>query len=447
MLASSEALRTGNLAAFHKLAQDAVKTQIVYNYVLTDRAGHQILNTLRPYGAVLPGTGTPPALDRVFTAQTSVLTDYFIGPVTGKSAIAMGVPVFDSGGKVIYSLNVGLAPDKLSTLLKAAPLPQGWLAALLDSSGTIVGRTRDVERFVGQKAVPELRSAIAAQRSGTMEALTKEGSKVATAFETSSTWKWSVAVGAPKNLIEERLNRAIAWVAVVAVLVAAFAAALALAVIRHLTETVENLNDAALAINEGKLVEMPKVTLAEADAVARAIVRVSELTSEVHYRAYHDGLTDLGNRALFYEFLERNLARSLRDGSPFSLVMLDLDHFKEVNDQEGHAVGDAVLKQAAERIRGQIRAGDLAARLGGDEFAVLLANSGAEGAMDVARRLNERLAEPYSGCAQAISASIGVVSWHAGLETGSAMMELADRALYEVKTHGRNGARLVEPQG
>lgn len=438
LLATAEELRQGDLAQFHRIAQNAVKSQIVYNYILTDSSGHQIMNTLVPYGKPLPRTGTPAQLAAVFREKRTILTDMFVGPVTGKPAIAMGVPVMRADGEVAYSLNIGLAPEKLSELLKRRSLADGWLAALVDTSGTIIGRTRDEQRFVGKKAVPELWSNIAARRNGTMDAVTKEGVPVATAFASSSTWKWAVAVGAPKHLLETQLRAVIVSVAITVGIIVLIAGAIALSITRRLTRSVEALNNAALEINSGKPVELPRIQLIEADAIGRAIVQSSRLTSEIHYKAYHDTLTELANRPLFYEFLDNSHARARRSGEDFSLLMIDLDHFKHVNDHEGHAAGDALLKAVAQRLGAEIRAEDLAARLGGDEFAILLTNVGRETALDVAERIRVSLAAPYPCCKTRISASIGVVAWQPGFASVSAMLEAADQALYQVKARGRN---------
>ena len=440
VLATSDALRSEDFRAFHRIATEAVKSQIVYNYILTDKMGHQVLNTFVPFGSPLPKSGTPPALKRVFADRHSVLSDYFIGPVTGKPAIAMGVPVVDGEGEVRYSLNVGLSPDRLSQLLKNQAVPSGWFVALVDSSGTIVGRNVEGQRFVGQKVVADVLPWVTGHRTGSVETLSKEGVEVVSSFAGVRSWGWTVAVAAPRHLMEDRLNRSVVSVALTTLLMMVFAAWIVVKTIRHLTYSVQALNEAALAINSGKAIELPRIQLKEADAIGRAIVRVSELTSEVHHKAYHDSLTELGNRALFYEFLENNFARARRDGQVFSLLMLDLDHFKEVNDHEGHAVGDAVLRAAAQRIKAEIRAEDLAARLGGDEFAVLLVNAEREVAVEVGQRLNYCLAQPYPGCRVSISASIGIVTWCADIEESGTMLELTDKALYQVKAQGRNGA-------
>lgn len=437
VLATSEELTHGDLGQFHKIAKQAVKSQIVYNYILTNPQGHQVVNTLIPFGQELPKKGTPPQLARVFTENRTILTDYFIGPVTGKGAIAMGVPVLNPEGEVHYSLNIGLAPEKISELLKKRVLAEGWLAAVIDTSGTIVGRTRDETKFTGSKAVTELRNQIATHRNGTMDSFTKEGIPVSSAFASSDKWGWSVITGAPKAIVEEQLKKSVMYAALIALIIMFFAGWVGLKIVRHLTQSVQVLNQAALEIMKGKPVELPKVRLVEAQAIGQAIVKASELTSEIHFLAYHDTLTHLANRHLFYEFLENSFARARRSAEDFSLLALDLDNFKTVNDRDGHAAGDALLKEVAKRITDEIRTEDLAARIGGDEFAILLMNTGAEAAMEVASRLCSSLSKPFAASHVDVSASLGVVSWQPGIMDVKVIMELADQALYRAKEKGK----------
>ena len=185
VLASAPELVDDDLAAFHQRASAALRGQPVTNYLLTDRAGRQRLNTLMPLGASLPATGTPARLDKVFESGVSVVTDLFTGPVTGKPVVAIGVPVFRDD-EVVYSLNIGLAPERIAAILGRHPLPEGWVAAVLDGSGTIVARTREEQRFVGQKAVPDVVQQIALGQEGSIETQTKEGIAVVSSFSRSA---------------------------------------------------------------------------------------------------------------------------------------------------------------------------------------------------------------------------------------------------------------------
>jgi diguanylate cyclase (GGDEF)-like protein len=445
VLATSDSLVKGDLKAFHAQAKAAVRSQIIYNYVLTDSEGKQQVNTLVPFGQALPTSGTPPALRRVFTDRISVLTDYFIGPVTGKPALAMGVPVSNAEGQTIYSLNIGLSPNKLSELLQHHALPPGWVAALIDTSGTIVGRTPEEQRFVGQKAVPDLVAEISQHRNGKLETTTKDGRPVLTAYASSDRWRWAVAVGAPKELLEAQLRQTMLTVGLTSAFILCLASWIGISIFRRLSQSISALSATATAINRGDPVTPPEVELTEAQEIATALARASTLISEMHHMAYHDPLTDLGNRTFFYELLDNSMARAQREGHSFSLLMLDLDKFKEVNDQEGHPAGDGVLQTVAQRIKAEVRAGDLAARLGGDEFGILLHNADRVSAQDVAERLRESLSAAYPKTQISITASIGIVTWQADITSSAAMIDLADRALYMAKSQGRNAVRSVSP--
>jgi diguanylate cyclase (GGDEF)-like protein len=127
------------------------------------------------------------------------------------------------------------------------------------------------------------------------------------------------------------------------------------------------------------------------------------------------------------------------------VLLLDLDHFKPVNDEYGHLIGDAVLKASAERIGSVLRGSDTLARWGGEEFAVLAPATDGEGAAQLAARAREALAEQpvrVDGIAIELTTSIGVSIASDGLSTPDALVDAADRALYEAKRAGRNCVRV-----
>src|SRR5262249_8289420 len=126
--------------------------------------------------------------------------------------------------------------------------------------------------------------------------------------------------------------------------------------------------------------------LLENGRLEQSLAQLTELKEELRHQAYHDALTGLPNRVLFTERGASALARTASPGRQ-AVLFLDLDRFKIVNDSWGHAAGDALLVQAAERIRRTVRPGDTPARLGGDEFAVLLEDTDARGAESAAQRI------------------------------------------------------------
>jgi len=164
------------------------------------------------------------------------------------------------------------------------------------------------------------------------------------------------------------------------------------------------------------------------------------------HQASHDALTGLPNRRLFGDRLAHELKRVRRDGQHLALLVLDLDHFKSVNDRFGHDVGDALLVEAAERLRAGVREIDMVARLGGDEFVVLLCDLGAEpGAVErIARTLVERLASPYPQLQGQLqpSASIGIALCPGDSLEAESLYRCADQALYAAKAAGRRSFRF-----
>lgn len=162
--------------------------------------------------------------------------------------------------------------------------------------------------------------------------------------------------------------------------------------------------------------------------------------------AREDSLTGLANRRHFMEILERELERSDRYGHPLALIMLDLDHFKAVNDNHGHAAGDRVLCEAARALRTVCRDVDLAARLGGEELAILLPETDAAGARIVAERARERIAAVAhtapDGSTVRVTASFGVAAVRPGA-TSEGVLHAADEALYRAKDAGRNQVAMA----
>lgn len=223
VLATSHALHTGRLAEFHKQASSALAFQNVTNYVLIDSQGRQQLNTLKTWGAPLPAVGGPPSLQRIFSTGEPVLTDIFIGPVTGKPILGLGVPVLHEG-KIIYSLNAGIVPDRFARVFDTQGLPKNWISAILDSSGRVVARTHDMPRYVGKPAVPDLIRMAQEHREGVLETVTLEGIPVVTAFSRSSVSDWTVAVGIPRAELTAKLKTSLGLLSVVSIVL--FAGAL-----------------------------------------------------------------------------------------------------------------------------------------------------------------------------------------------------------------------------
>lgn len=171
-------------------------------------------------------------------------------------------------------------------------------------------------------------------------------------------------------------------------------------------------------------------------------VRQVHLFSQMQVQALTDWLTGCYNRRSFELQLERDLHLATRMRQPLSLIMIDLDDFKHINDGAGHATGDVALRTVADNLRAELRAEDSAARFGGDEFAIILPQADASGAMVVAERLRRRIATTNIPGYGPITASFGLASFPVHASSRDHIVVAADRALYRSKHLGRNCVSL-----
>ena len=174
---------------------------------------------------------------------------------------------------------------------------------------------------------------------------------------------------------------------------------------------------------------------------------VGRILSDLRHRSRHDGLTGLLNRRAMEEALFSQMQRSRRTGEPFTVLMLDLDHFKTINDCHGHAAGDRALKHTAAALKAELREVDAVGRFGGEEFLVVMPGATVETALPVAERLRTALiSDPPSidDATLLLSASIGIAQWREPAEEPSRLLMRADAALYNAKVRGRDRV-VVDP--
>jgi diguanylate cyclase (GGDEF)-like protein len=190
------------------------------------------------------------------------------------------------------------------------------------------------------------------------------------------------------------------------------------------------------------------VTVGATVMVDRAWRHQRRVTRLLEMQAHTDSLTGLANRRRFFEMAEAELVRTRRYDAPLSLLMLDIDHFKNVNDVHGHRAGDRVLRELARVCLEVLRAVDVVGRVGGEEFAILLPETDVVGAVDVAERLREAVARNAivrdEGVPLRITVSIGVapLAGQANLDT---LLNQADTALYDAKHRGRDRVCVFSP--
>jgi diguanylate cyclase (GGDEF)-like protein len=182
--------------------------------------------------------------------------------------------------------------------------------------------------------------------------------------------------------------------------------------------------------------------------IVHDITARKESEAAIRHLAYHDVLTGLPNRILFGDRLSRAVAQAQRKGGKFALLMLDLDHFKDVNDSLGHTMGDRLLRSVGERLSGLLRKVDTVARMGGDEFLILLEDlSLSENAVTIARKILKSFDDPFRlGPHEVqVSTSIGIAVYPDDGDKDETLMRNADAALYCAKREGRQQYRRYLP--
>jgi diguanylate cyclase (GGDEF)-like protein len=443
-LAMSPNLTRSDLSSFYDQAHNVPREHSVINIVLADADGRQLINTLRPFGAPLPQLSKIPPLIRGSETGKPAVSNLFIGQVSKRPTVAIGVPVH-RGSDVVYTLSSNISTERFGKLLAQQNLPPDWIASILDKSGTIVARTHEMQRFVGQKSAPSLMSRIAKVKEDAFEGTTVDGTPVLGVFSRASNSEWTVVIGIPAKNLSTDLNRRFFWLIFATLTLLGGSLFVAWMIGGRIARSVRGLAVPARALGAGKTVEFQSFNLRETDEVGMALARASEMLLEAQYKANHDVLTGLANRALLKEILDQRLALCQRNSTCLSVLYVDLDGFKKINDEHGHATGDKLLKAVSQRFKSEIRKSDITARLGGDEFAIVLSDTPVTEAAHVAAKLIDSLSVPYQigNLTVEISASIGVAGFPHSGATSKALLHRADDAMYEAKATGKGRVTVV----
>ena len=218
-------------------------------------------------------------------------------------------------------------------------------------------------------------------------------------------------------------------------------------------------NDYEIEMPDGqvRVIATSRIVTRDAFGAARHLVVVIDDITErkrseqrIAFMAHHDVLTGLANRLSILEKIEEAIARHRRRGDSFAVLLLDLDRFKHVNDTLGHAVGDALLRETAVRLKASLRETDVLARLGGDEFAIVQDrdNNQRESATALANRIIDIVSKPFDieGNEVNIATSIGIALAPEHATSSDGLMKMADLALYRAKSAGRNGYCFFDPE-
>lgn len=432
-LSTSPDFRLSRLQALEAQARKLVALQKTFNVLLEDSSGQQLINTFMPFGTVLPREPASRSLEYLRTQNTTFISSQFIGAVSKRRLVAVGIPSTTIDGDWV-ALTANFTVDHFAGILRQQHYPEYSVVSIVDRGGRVVARSAETERFAGKKVELEVLNRIQQQSEAIFEINSKAG--VRTLMVTSRAEKsgWTVVIEISLEQIMLDLRYKVLSLALATTGLLGIGLLFAWKTGARVSKSMHDLIASALALGRGQLIERKSYGLLEAEQVGNALARASTMLQQAQHEATHDVLTAIANRAMFYSHLERQLAVSLREMGEFSVIYLDLDHFKPINDTHGHAVGDQLLIEAAARLTSLLRKSDLAARLGGDEFAVVM-TGGASEVTVVKEKLSTLLAQPYmiTGIEVSAPASIGVAIFpHDGRDL-KALLEAADHAMYRAK--------------
>ncbi|WP_377704480.1 diguanylate cyclase domain-containing protein [Pseudoduganella sp. UC29_71] len=441
-LATSPGLAANDLRAFDAQARKLGAQQNIFNIVLEDAAGQQLINTFLPYGQPLPRDPQDQALRFIMARDSTFISSLFVGPVSSRHIVSVGIPVRGTAGQR-YALTATIAAERFEAVLRQQRYPAHWVTSVIDRNGLIVARSQDMKRFMGKQAIPQVMQRLRQRSEGAFETQSLDGVPILAVLAQASNSEWTVVIGIPLDQLGAEMNRKLWSLLLATAGLLGSSLFFAWRIGTRIRRSLAGLIPPALALGAGERVQPASYGLREADEVADAMVKASAMLQQARHQATHDVLTGIANRAMFTDFLERQIAIASRSHAPLSVLYLDLDNFKTINDTYGHAAGDELLISATARLTSQLRKADVAARLGGDEFAVVLCGAGAAETANVVDKLGKLMAEPYvvNGIALQAAASIGAAVFPQAGATLESLLAAADDAMYQAKA-ARKAAAL-----
>jgi diguanylate cyclase (GGDEF)-like protein len=409
---------------------------------------------LDPSGSVVASSGEhadevalPGDWQARLRGQTFFLGRPYWNSSSQRPEVLLAVPIVAAGerpiGTITAQLNLAVLTD---TLMRFAPGATGRVS-LLAADGSVIVSSGEASSGLMSLRYPA--ETIASQLAGDgrpVELTDVTGERVLGSVRQVPGLEWAVVAAIPSAEVYRQLARVrnitLLVVAATSILAGGLGYALGLVIVRPLDRLTRAAADVAagdldvdLAVGKGG--EVGYLTEVFNDMVAR--LRTSRL--ELERLSVTDPLTGLDNRRRMMETLQKEVLRSRRLRHTFAVLMADVDHFKSYNDAHGHPAGDEVLKRVAGVLRETARDVDLVARYGGEEFFVLMPETRAAGAAQVA----ERLRQHFAAQRLPVTLSVGAAEFPTHGDNGDALIRAADAALYEAKRAGRD--RIVVAAG
>ncbi|WP_432379896.1 diguanylate cyclase domain-containing protein [Duganella sp. P38] len=383
--------------------------------------------------------------------QEGVISPPFESALSGRPVVVITQPLRDAEGRVTGILlgAIDLLRPSFSAQLDALRAgADGYLFIVTDSGLTVhhPDKSRLLEQ--GDDGPGTLLEAALRKPDGWQDNVLDDGVPVLLVHKHLREVDWTIAISYPVRSAFATMQSVRLRALLGAALLIACAGVFGWVITKNLLRPLRQLHRHVVAISAGQA-DIAVFDVSRKDEfghLSRAFFGLSQRREqaerELHRLATTDVLTGIHNRRMFDALLPQALARAARSGQPLALAILDVDHFKDINDTLGHAAGDQVLIEFARRLSGAVRATDTVARLAGDEFVIVFEQLSSTTEMEMlGRRVIEAMHVPFTlGAAQrAVKTSIGIAVTCAAATTAEELMRAADQALYGVKAAGRDG--------
>ena len=371
-----------------------------------------------------------------------------IGPAVWDSTrnsgkLVVAVPVQRADGRLLGAFAAEVHLEPLYGQLRAFASDTGSTVYLATAEGAMIASSRGVTpQLLRTSLKPGALERLTTHENSAVTYASASGTEVMGALTRVPQIAWTIVAETPTarafREVRRFRNAALVVVLLLVVGVGGVAYALGLYIVRPL----ERLAEGAAEVANGDLrVDLPDTSGGEVGALTKVfnqmVKRLREGRLELEKLSVTDGLTSLTNRRALMQRLQEESLRSARTKHPFAVIMVDVDHFKSYNDTYGHPAGDEVLRQLAVVLRDATRTIDCVGRYGGEEFAIILPETHAQGAVEVAERIRARV-EGERFPERAMTVSVGVAVYPADGDSGEKVLEVADAGLYQAKHGGRN---------
>ena len=413
--------------------------------------GHEGLAILDTDGQLLTSSGSRTGFrlstDRLNNLRTrdALVGDAFWDASTNKAAIVLVVPIRRDDGLFLGALAAKVNLDGVRDTLKELSGESSRSIYIITEQGRVVISSTGNPADVMKAALPDAATRDLVEREGQTVAQSRaEGQDVVAVLRRIPQLRWAAVAEAPSSEVarEGSALRAQTFLFLIPLLLSISLLAFAVAVM--LTRPLERLTEAAGRVAAGDLsAEFPAGSSGEVGYLTRAFntvvarLREKESQGELEKLSLTDALTGLYNRRHLMGTLASEVQRARRQRRPFSVLLADVDKFKQYNDTHGHLAGDAALVKIGEVFRRTTRAVDCVARYGGEEFVVMLLECPMATAALVAERIRARVAEQDLGEGK-LTVSIGLAEYPDGGDTPEELIATADAAMYKAKSSGRN---------